>query len=283
MSRTRHIGKARAFTLIELLVVTAIIAGLTAVLMPALQTARLQAGATRCAAHIRQLGTGMTFYMHQYGAFPAHQWILKPASGELRIRWFNAMARMLGGYRVQGCPSVPHWEVDRNNSYGYNYKYLGSARDNAVSPTAPFERFPVRFVRAPVRTIAFGDSDGTGWLREHVPGVKDPEMLGNHGYTLDPTYIPLFSDQTHSDGVLEPWAWKQRRTYISTRHRGRSNLCFADGHAESMEPRQVYEDNRYWNGLGGEDIRRDAHRTGPGAKYGDPGPGGRPRFPFMEE
>jgi len=49
------------------------------------------------------------------------------------------------------------------------------------------------------------------------------------------------------------------RSYISTRHLGGSNLCFADGHAESMKPKQVYQDNRYWNGLGGENLERDPH------------------------
>ncbi len=84
-------------------------------------------------------------------------------------------------------------------------------------------------------------------------------MLGNHGYTLDPTFIPTYSLQTYSGGVLEPYAWKDRRTYISTRHRGASNLCFADGHVQSMRPKQIYKNNRYWNGLGAEDPARDPH------------------------
>jgi len=92
-----------------------------------------------------------------------------------------------------------------------------------------------------------------------VRNVNDPEMFGNHGYTLDPTYIPEYSVHTYSAGVLEPFAWKNRRTYISTRHLGGSNLCFADGHVEHMMPRDVYRDNRYWNGLGGEDPARDPH------------------------
>ncbi len=84
-------------------------------------------------------------------------------------------------------------------------------------------------------------------------------MLGNHGYTLDPTYIPEWSMQTYSGGALEPYAWHDYRSYVSDRHLGGSNLCFADGHAELMYPHQVYEDNRYWNGLGCEDPQRDPH------------------------
>ncbi len=60
-------------------------------------------------------------------------------------------------------------------------------------------------------------------------------------------------------GNVESYAWHNYRTYISTRHKGRSNLCFADGHAEAMRPQQVYRDNRLWNGLGAEDPKRDPH------------------------
>ena len=90
-------------------------------------------------------------------------------------------------------------------------------------------------------------------------GVNDPDMFGNHGYTLDPTYIPGYCMESYSGGTNEPYAWKKYRTYISIRHSGGSNFCFADGHVELLRPAQVYRDNRYWNGLGGEDPARDVH------------------------
>jgi hypothetical protein len=161
---------------------------------------------------------------------------------------------------VQACPSTPTWDVGRNNSYGYNYKYLGSARDNLEvgNPHRPFEAFPIKELRAPGRTIAFADSDGTGWTMPWGPergsdypaADHDPHRLGNHGYVLDPTYIPLRSLVSYSDNQLEPYAWKTTRTYLSDRHMGQSSAIFADGHGERLAPRKAYEDNGLWNGVG---------------------------------
>ncbi len=247
-----------SFTLIELLVVVAIIAVLISILLPAIAKARAAGVSTRCKAHVRQLGMGMILYNNEYGCFPAHQWRLPDDS---RIRWFNAMANMLGGYQVQGCPAVPDWDVGRNNSYGYNYKYLGSVRDNTTGPRAPYENWPVRQVDSYDKTIAFACSDGTGWKKPHVNGVNDVDMLGNHGYVLDPTFIPQYSLQSFSGGTLEPFAYVDYRTYISDRHDGTSNACFADGHADRIKPEEVYVDNRFWNGLGYEDPVADPHVT----------------------
>lgn len=83
-------------------------------------------------------------------------------------------------------------------------------------------------------------------------------MLGNHGYTLDPTCIPKRALDAYSGprlDKLEPYAWKWHRTYISDRHASRSDACFVDGHIERVTPVEVYQDNRYWNGLGAEDAR----------------------------
>lgn len=55
------------FTLIELLVVVAIIAVLISVLLPALQSARQQSYAARCASNLRQLGTGIYYYASDNG------------------------------------------------------------------------------------------------------------------------------------------------------------------------------------------------------------------------
>lgn len=256
--------RPRTFTLIETLVVVSVIALLISILLPSLSKARQQARTTVCLSRCRQLGIGMTIYWGQFGYFPAHQWrIGDPA--DTRVRWFNSMARLLDGYEVQSCPSTPDWEVGRNNSYGYNYKYLGSVREcrSKLNPSPPYERFRVTTLRAPGSTIAFADSDGTGWMLDWAPekprGDHNPHRLGNHGYLLDPTYIPIWSEEAYSGRDLEPYAFRNWRSYLSDRHLGRSAAIFTDGHGACVDPRDAYKDNRMWNGLGVDAGFNESH------------------------
>jgi len=260
------------FTLIELLVVVAIIALLVAVLIPALSRARKSAKTTTCGAHLHQIGLANEMYINENGCNPPHKW--KLPDGKID-HWSTALAVYVSSEELQICPSVPDWEVGRNNSYGYNYKYLGSLRFNDESPTAPYEHFPVKTVPSPASTIAYADCDGTGWTKPYQPGrTTDPEILGNHGYTLDPTFIPTYCSETvNSEGLPDPYAFRQYRSYISNRHEGGSSAVWVDGHVTKITPREVYRDNRFWNGLGAEDPERDPHvetRVGTGTfRYED--------------
>ncbi len=61
--------KRSCFTLIELLVVIAVIAILAALLLPALNTAKLAASRTQCLSNLKQLGMLGTQYQHEFNEY----------------------------------------------------------------------------------------------------------------------------------------------------------------------------------------------------------------------
>lgn len=265
-------SSARAFTLIELLVVISIIAILSALLLPVLGEARKSAQTVKCKSNLKQLGIALHLYRRSFGCFPVHQWKLDlNGDGDTdddyeRLRWFRQLHQLLDyPWEAQKCPSTPNWLCGRNNSYGYNYKYLGSARKLTGAKEGELERFPVADVANPSRTIAFGDSMGTGTEGpyEPIPYYKKgsdlsyatrKDRIGNHGYTLDPTYIPRRTERYHGG---DTYADKTSPSFAAFRHGGHANFCMVDGHVESLAPADTYTDNRWWNGYGTEDDRDD--------------------------
>lgn len=244
--------RLRAFTLIELLVVIAIIGILAGMLLPALARAKSRAHDIRCRSNLRQLALGMHLYADTHGYLPPHQ--VRLADGS-RLRWFNLFAReVTSGYEVMRDPAVPHWTASRNAPYGYNYKFLGSAR---VKFSGEYERFPVPLSALPaaVQTLAFGCANGTGTrepyepmtpdqVRSALPAEESVQRIGNHGYVIDPPHIP-----TYSHDQEERWAYYEYASFLSDRHRGRGNAAFLDGHVESLQPASAYRNNRLWNGF----------------------------------
>lgn len=63
-------GKKRKFSLIELLVAIAVIAILAALLLPALNKARVAGQSTLCLSNLKQLGIGAMQYVADTGYYP---------------------------------------------------------------------------------------------------------------------------------------------------------------------------------------------------------------------
>jgi len=197
----------QSFTLIELLIVIAIIALLTAMLLPGLQRAKGTARRIACVTNIKQIGTGIFSYVDDNGGYlPSVD--LQIAGGPPRF-WFTFVDAYLKGKtatkndfpssRVWACPANPYkdqlWGYT-NLPYGYN-QYLGYYRaDNYVITNI----VKLTQVRRPSSIIMVGDSDGDAY----------------YDAFLAPNYYFL--------GIL---------------HDGTGNLSFVDNHVEQKRRNQV--------------------------------------------
>jgi prepilin-type N-terminal cleavage/methylation domain-containing protein/prepilin-type processing-associated H-X9-DG protein len=114
MLRLARPARRSAFTLVELLVVIGIIAILVAILLPALQAARRQAMAVKCAAQMRELGTCYSLYaVENQGWFPVVQHdnyvvggLTSPGTGNFAAFWWNFIEKYYNKGRKLGVTST---------------------------------------------------------------------------------------------------------------------------------------------------------------------------------
>lgn len=173
--------RRNAFTLIELLVVIAVIAVLAALLLPALQSARIMAMQTACANNMRQIHHASAIYTVESGGFLP--WACRhnnPASTKVKevdsmnsFLWWDQpgapLAETLGvqgtsasSFKVLQCPGNPKsvggkytgWD-GRNNYLGYHVN-LNTIQSINKAPN------DVRYMREmtiarPHRYVAFRD------------------------------------------------------------------------------------------------------------------------------
>jgi prepilin-type N-terminal cleavage/methylation domain-containing protein/prepilin-type processing-associated H-X9-DG protein len=256
----RKLSEQRAFTLIELLVVISIIAMLMAILMPSLNRAKGAARKVVCMANVRRLSAAMQFYVTEHqDYFPpdryrqAHQGIKVGKYIRYRPRWiwfldhgvgpvinpdkydteaeFNAALEMDNDYFL--CPSFKDKEYVRsirNGAYGFNYQYISNTRPDPTGKR--YSNFPNKMtrIRRPMETILIGDSRGAG-----IPH-------GQHAYTMDPPKM-AYSKNARNFGPkskkIVPIGGAKKYSPADTRHLGKANMAFADGHAEAMNYEQM--------------------------------------------
>ncbi len=234
--------RTTAFTLIELLVVVAIIAILAALLIPSLMNARRQAQQTLCLSNIR----GLAIANHTYAQENQDHFVLAAPDmwGSNLKRWHGVrsntssvfdpdlgpMIDYMGNRKLKECPNFLA-SLDYNDKagqsagfeqgcggYGYNATYIGGRFDIYYMGTdAPYKNSAkMVHIREPQNTVMFTDaaymtSSGASIVRIAYSFCEPPYWEMGPG-------IPLSMMPDPS---------------IDFRHRGKTNVVWADGHASS--------------------------------------------------
>jgi prepilin-type N-terminal cleavage/methylation domain-containing protein/prepilin-type processing-associated H-X9-DG protein len=243
---------ARAgFTLVELLVVIGVIALLVALLLPALNKARGQAGATKCLSNLRQINLAMAMYAN---ANRDHLPLLNPgnfnfdiggttyvvrsgwyggaydpnAPGNQNVNratgvWFPAaspLAPYWGQANVGGCPQAVEMELNRTGYGPVAYAYNALAGHMFAKPQMPGVTLPTN-AGAKLSRVRNPSQKAAVWDSLHViaaTGVVERTPFG----------FP-------SSGRPDPARWEADPSFHG-RHNAQGNVAWLDGHAAPFTP-----------------------------------------------
>jgi prepilin-type N-terminal cleavage/methylation domain-containing protein/prepilin-type processing-associated H-X9-DG protein len=226
-----------AFTLIELLVVIAVIALLLSVITPALQKAKEAARFISCRSNIKQLQMAALLYnedsdgkfFRQYDD-SLDQWVL----------FIRDIEPYLGDIdKIRYCPSTKQVETDPFD-LGFGFGFYGSAR------TAWQWDFYTG------QDPEYGSYGFNGWLYSDNTDSKAFENISKIKVSAE---IPSFADACWVDawpedtdipsneldlndgGALAAYLYGggSMNRFLSNRHQMKTNVSFADGHAEPVE------------------------------------------------
>jgi prepilin-type N-terminal cleavage/methylation domain-containing protein/prepilin-type processing-associated H-X9-DG protein len=217
MKPNRHGG----FTLVELLVVIAILVLLMAILLPALNNARSQAHSVQCAANLRTIAAGAISYAADNdGRMPVPSTynetqkpgdpfaIFCPAEGVLDYRhgtlWGYLPTSLDARQRVSNCPTdVEDYRIASSATHvvprNFSYSFNAGLRGKLTPPPGTHPGIRLTDIRNPGQKIMV--------VEENWPNDPSAYLAQN-----DANDVP------------------------ASRHLGRSNMAFADGHVDAFAP-----------------------------------------------
>jgi prepilin-type processing-associated H-X9-DG protein/prepilin-type N-terminal cleavage/methylation domain-containing protein len=209
---------SRGFSLLELLIVISVIAVLAVLASAVLQSGQRKAKAAQCMSRLRGLGTAIHLYTQEDGEFPRS---LHSAGSAGKVPWSRAILPYLGG---PSSPSTQDWAM-------YFEKYYRCPEDKNRDVNYHSYALNVHFELRPDGDDYQGAPDT--WRR--------PANVENASRTIllaepKPTY---FGD--HLMCHLWTSAKGPANGLAGTRHDGRSNYLFVDGHVEALAVTDTFD------------------------------------------
>ena len=251
MKRVNQLSTWSAFTLIELLVVIAIIAILAAMLLPALAKAKQKAQQTACLNNMKQLGLGLVMYADnnsdimpsdgsQIGQYP-EDWIYWRPGSTPPVKQSPILATINASTNILRCPAdIDDTSRKARIASGINvYNYSYTANGYTVSPdidmgmlsTYALGNFPNIFVKKKLGSVR--NPTNKILLAEEAMALLDRPKVAN--YTSVTTAVAAGAN----DGrwLCQPVGadGNYNGDPVTTRHSGKSNANFGDGHAERID------------------------------------------------
>ena len=222
--RWLEMSKPGFFTLIELLIVIAVIAALSAMLLPALAKAREAAKQTLCAGNLKQLGAGFQYYSDDYQDYLP---ITYSAVTEVHRNWTYYFATYFG------------LATERSVAPNFYFCPSGSKSSYKISKDYPDCYLGCSTYR-PNQENGFDMGSTPYWYR----------VRRLCAFSRPSDYVTLAERNAQTSQFCFEWANDAINKYLGIdNHQGKANYLHADGHTSSMIIREMERGNsaRDWN------------------------------------
>jgi prepilin-type N-terminal cleavage/methylation domain-containing protein/prepilin-type processing-associated H-X9-DG protein len=256
--------RERGFTLTEMLVVIAVIAVLTAILLPVFSTVREKARQNACLDNLRQIGTALTAYAQDYDDVNvlSHdcRFSLRVGAPVLYAHLLLPYTRSTIVYACGSHPTVPTFGNPNAGVPNIQVSYAINANNDDASPmncSAPPPSNRQRLCRdllgnlrpcagfAGIARARLSQLDNRLALME-APTENNPTLTPLNGWRLydptrDPTKMDCWLQALPADNPIDCWTGQPVLHPAGRRHSGGANYLFADGSAKWVSLLQVQQ------------------------------------------